>query len=155
MTSKEIEALFDSDGETVRVKPSFREGIVWRTGDAGDPKLADTLGPQDVVFSNCFLCHMAPEAAELCMLNLARLVKPNGYVFVLGVDLGVRSKVARALGWRPVPELIDEIHEGDPALRRAWPLEYWGLEPFDQGRPDWKMRYASVFQCCRTAGDRM
>jgi hypothetical protein len=154
MTSREIEALFDSDAEIVRVKPRFREGIVWQTGNAGDPKLADTLGLQDIVFSNCFLCHMAPEAAELCMLNLARLVKPSGYAFVSGVDLGVRSKVARALGWRPVAELIHEIHEGDPALRRAWPLEYWGLEPLDQRRTDWKMRYASVFQCGRTAGER-
>jgi hypothetical protein len=84
--------------------------------------------------------------AEDCLRNLARLVKPGGYLFVSGVDLGVRSKVARKLGWRPVAELISDIHEGDPSLRRDWPLEYWGLEPFDQGRVDWKTRYASVFQ---------
>ena len=47
---------------------------------------------------------------------------------------------------RPVTELISEIHEGDPSLRRGWPLQYWGLEPFDQGRSDWQIRYASVFQ---------
>ena len=39
-----------------------------------------------------------------------------------------------------------EIHEGDASLRRDWPLEYWGLEPFDLTRGDWKYRYASVFQ---------
>jgi hypothetical protein len=89
---------------------------------------------------------MYPEEAEECLRNLARLVKLGGYLFVSGVDLGVRSKVARELGWRPVTELISEIHEGDPSLRRGWPFEYWGLEPFNQGRIDWKMRYASVFQ---------
>src|SRR5215467_15462052 len=47
---------------------------------------------------------------------------------------------------RPVTELISEIHEGDPSLRRGWPLRYWGLEPFDQGRSDWQIRYASVFE---------
>ena len=46
----------------------------------------------------------------------------------------------------PVAELINEIHEGDPSLRKDWPLQYWGLEPFDRRRKDWEIRYASVFQ---------
>jgi hypothetical protein len=50
------------------------------------------------------------------------------------------------MGWKPVPDLIKEIHEGDPSLRQGWPLEYWGLEPFWDDRSDWKFRYASVFQ---------
>ena len=147
MCSEEMEAMFDREGDQVRVKPRFREGITWHLGDAGDPGLVDALGPQDIVVANRFLCHMHPEQAEKCLRNLARLVKPGGYLFVSGVDLDVRSKVAQELGWRPVTELISEIHEGDPSLRRDWPLQYWGLEPFDQGRIDWKTRYASVFQC--------
>ncbi|HKW35895.1 MAG TPA: CheR family methyltransferase [Candidatus Acidoferrum sp.] len=155
MSSEEIKAVFDLEGDLVKVKPRFREGIIWRIGDARDPKLADVVGVQDIVFANCFLCHMPPDEAGMCLLNLARLVKPGGYVFVSGVDPGVRSKVARALRWSPVTELIHEIHEGDPALRRAWPLEYWGLEPFDQGRADWELRYASVFLCGGTEAERM
>jgi chemotaxis methyl-accepting protein methylase len=145
-SSEEMGLLFDKEGDQVRVKPAFREGITWRLGDASDPGIVDILGLQDVVVANRFLCHMDPEDAEECLRNLARLVKPGGYLFVSGVDLGVRSKVARELGWRPVTELISEIHEGDPSLRRDWPLQYWGLEPFDQDRSDWKLRYASVFQ---------
>jgi chemotaxis methyl-accepting protein methylase len=144
--SGEMKALFDKEGDEVRVKQRFREGITWQLGDAGDPGLVNALGFQDIVVANRFLCHMNPEEAEECLRNLARLVKPGGYLFVSGVDLDVRSKVARELGWRPVTELISEIHEGDPSLRRDWPLEYWGLEPIDRGRTDWKMRYASVFQ---------
>jgi chemotaxis methyl-accepting protein methylase len=146
MSSGEMEAMFDREEDQVKVKPRFREGITWHLGDARDPGLVGALGLQDIVVANRFLCHMYPEEAEVCLRNLARLVKPGGYLFVSGVDLGVRSKVARELGWRPVMELISEIHEGDPSLRRDWPLEYWGLEPIDQGRNDWKMRYASVFQ---------
>ena len=146
MSSGEMKAMFDTQGDQVRVKPRFREGITWNLGDAGDPGLVGALGLQDIVVANRFLCHMHPEKAEECLRNVARLVKPGGYLFVSGVDLGVRSKVARELGWRAVTELIREIHEGDPSLRRDWPLQYWGLEPFDQGRIDWKMRYASVFQ---------
>ncbi len=149
MSSGEMKAMFDREGDQVRVKPRFREGITWLLGDAGDPGLIDALGLQDIVVANRFLCHMYPKQAEECLRNIARLVKPSGYLFVSGVDLSVRSKVARELGWRPVMELIREIHEGDPSLRRDWPLQYWGLEPLDQRRKDWKMRYSSVFQLGR------
>jgi chemotaxis methyl-accepting protein methylase len=146
MSYREMETMFDREGDEVRVKPRFQDGITWHVGDANDPGLAGALGLQDIVVANRFLCHMHPDEAEECLRNLAQLVKPGGYLFVSGVDLGVRTKVAQELGWRPVRELINEIHEGDPSLRRDWPLHYWGLEPFDQGRTDWKIRYASVFQ---------
>src|SRR5438034_4334882 len=49
----------------------------------------------------------------------SRLVSPGGYLFVSGVDLDVRTKVALDLGWEPVPELIKEIHNGDPSDRKS------------------------------------
>ena len=57
------------------------------------------------------------------------------------------------MGWKPVTDLMREIHEGDPSMREVWPLEYWGLEPFRDNRPDWKIRYASVFQVGETLGE--
>jgi chemotaxis methyl-accepting protein methylase len=146
MSSFEIDALFEREGECVQVRPRFRNAIDWRLGDAGAPSLVASLGPQDIVVANRFLCHMNPEAAEACLRNLSRLVRSGGYLFVSGVDLPVRTKVALERGWLPVTDLIEEIHEGDPSLRRDWPLKYWGLEPFDRGRDDWNVRYASVFQ---------
>jgi len=146
MTAEEMEAMCLVEGDHVKVKSWLKEGIVWRLGDAGDPELVSVLGPQDLVVANRFLCHMAPAAAERCLRNIARLVKPGGYLFVSGIDLDVRTKVAREHGWKPVTRLIREIHEGDGSLRRDWPLEYWGLEPFRDDRVDWKFRYASVFQ---------
>jgi chemotaxis methyl-accepting protein methylase len=146
MSSIELDALFERKGSWVRVRQQFRNGIHWNLGDAGNPSLTAKLGSQDIVVANRFLCHMPPDQAEACLRNLARTVKSGGYLFVSGVDLAVRSKVASECGWRPVTELIEEIHEGDPSLRRDWPLNYWGLEPLDKSREDWKMRYASVFQ---------
>jgi chemotaxis methyl-accepting protein methylase len=146
MSSVEMEELFEQDGKNVRVRPQFREGITWRLGDAGDPRVARVLGLQDVVVANRFLCHMHPGDAEPCLRNLTRLVKSGGYLFVSGVDLAVRTKVASEYEWSPVIDLIEEIHEGDPSLRRDWPLRYWGLEPMDRTREDWKVRYASVFR---------
>ena len=96
--------------------------------------------------ANRFLCHMDPPDAEACLRNVAHLVKRGGYLFVSGVDLDVRTKVAREMGWKPVTELLREIHEGDTSLIKGWPLEYWGLEPLCDDRSDWKLRYASVFQ---------
>ena len=66
--------------------------------------------------------------------------------FVSGVDLNVRTRVAVDLGWEPVAELRKEIHEGDPLVRGDWPWRWWGLEPFDEKRRDWEVRYSAFFR---------
>ena len=146
MTAREVEEMFERIGDRLRIKPWIREGIAWHVGDAADPRILETLGPQDIVVANRFLCHLHPPEAERCLRNIARLLVPGGYLFVSGVDLDVRTKVAGDLGWKPVQDLLEEIHEGDPSLRVSWPHKYWGLEPIDRRRPDWRTRYASVFQ---------
>ena len=146
MTEKELAELFEWEGGQAKVKSWLREGIRWQVGDAGDPALIGILGSQDIVVASNFLCHMEPPDAEKCLRNIAGLMKPGGYLFVSGVDLEVRAKVAGDLGWRPVPELIEEIHDGDPSVRGDWPWAWWGLEPLNKRRLDWQMRYAAAFQ---------
>ena len=146
MTEKEIEAMFAAEGEQSTIRPSLKEGITWRTGDASDPDLVRLLGPQDVVVANRFLCHMPSAEAEACLRNLSRLVKPGGYLFVSGIDVDVRTRVAKDLGWQPIPDLMREVHEGDASLTAAWPFGWYGLEPFCDDLPDWRIRYASVFK---------
>ena len=147
LTEHEERELFDWEGDQAQVKSWIREGIAWRVADASDPELVAALGPQDIVVANNFLCHMDASSAERCLRNLARLVAPGGHLFVAGVDLDVRTKVAVELGWKPLEELTAEIHEGDPSVRGDWwPWEWWALEPLDRRRRDWQTRYASVFQ---------
>ena len=146
LTKAEMQEIFDQEGDTVKVKTWFKEGINWHLGDAGDPQIIDILGPHDIVVGNRFLCHMDPPDAERCLRNIASMVKPGGYLFVSGIDLDVRTRVARDLGWEPMQDMIKEIHNGDPSLRDSWPCGYWGLEPFNIRRKDWKMRYASAFR---------
>ena len=146
LTETEKAEMFDWEGDQAKVKSWLREGITWHLGDAADPELINTLGPQDMVVASNFLCHMAPADAEKCLGNIARLVSPGGYLFVSGVDLDVRTKVAVDLGWEPVAELIAEIHDGDPSVRADWPWQWWGLEPFNQRRRDWRTRYATSFR---------
>jgi SAM-dependent methyltransferase len=146
LTDGETEAIFEVKGDQAIVRPWLKQGITWSTADANDPELARIIGPQDIVVANRFLCHMAPAAAEKCLRNIARLVKPGGYLFVSGIDLDVRTKVAQSLGWEPVPELMREVHQGDASVMSGWPLQWWGLEPFSKDLSDWRIRYASVFQ---------
>jgi len=146
MTEREMQAMFDQEGDHVKAKAWLKEGIIWYTRDAGDPELASILCPQDILVANRFLCHMAAPSAEKCLRNIARMVKPDGYLFVSGVDLDVRTMVARDLGWKPVPDLLREVYEGDVSLMNGWPLEWWGQEPFMTARPDYTTRYACAFQ---------
>jgi chemotaxis methyl-accepting protein methylase len=151
MNDQEFAAMFELQGDYAKIRPWLKQGITWLCADAGDQKLVTQIGPQDIVVANRFLCHMEPAAAESCLLRVARLVTPGGYLFVSGVDLDVRTRVVQKMGWKPVTEFIREIHEGDTSLSDGWPLEYWGLEPLRENRRDWEMRYASVFQMARQA----
>lgn len=146
LTADEKQGMFDWDGAHARIKSWLRAGIVWRLGDAADPELVRDLGAQDIVCASNFLCHMAPTDAEKCLQNIGKLVTPRGYLFVSGVDLDVRQKVASDLGWEPVEDLLAEIHDGDRSVRADWPWQWWGLEPLDRDRSDWKARYASAFR---------
>jgi SAM-dependent methyltransferase len=146
MNETEMMELFDRDGDTVTVKSWIKEDINWRVGDVTETETINTLGGQDIVTANNFLCHMPPLMAERCLRDIGRLVRPYGYLVVSGLDLDVRTKVAQDLGWRPVQELLEEIHEGDPCMKTFWPWHYAGLEPLNKKRSDWKHRYAAVFQ---------
>ena len=146
LTEAELSEMFDWDGDQARIKPWLREGITWQVGDASDLRLLEQLGPQDIVVASNFLCHMDSPSAERCLRNLVQLASPGGYVFVTGVDLDVRTKVALDLSWEPISELSAEIHDGDPLVRADWPWRWWGLEPLDRARPDWQIRYASAFR---------
>jgi chemotaxis methyl-accepting protein methylase len=146
LTESERAEIFDWERAGGRIKHWLREGITWQVGDAGDPDLVTSLGPQDLVIANNFLCHMPARSAERCLRNLAKLVSPGGHLFVTGVDLDVRTKVAVDLGWEAIPELREEIHDGDPLVRSDWPWQWWGLEPLDRRQPDWETRYSAVFR---------
>jgi chemotaxis methyl-accepting protein methylase/mannose-6-phosphate isomerase-like protein (cupin superfamily) len=153
MTGAEILELFDRNGDVVTVKSWIKEVIKWKVGDVGESEILDALGPQDMVVANNFLCHMDASEAERCLRNIARLVSPHGYLFVSGIDLDIRTKVADELGWHPLQELLEEIHEAD-CLRSFWPCHYAGLEPLHNRRQDSRLRYAAAFQLVPSGGGR-
>jgi chemotaxis protein methyltransferase CheR len=149
LSESELQEMFVWDGEQARVKPWLQEGITWEVADVSDQQTVRNLGEHDLVVASNFLCHLDDATAEGCMRNFAQLVRPGGYVFVAGVNLDVRTRVARELGWEPVAALRAEMHDGDPLVRADWPWSRWGLEPLDLRRRDWETRYASAFQVGR------
>jgi chemotaxis methyl-accepting protein methylase len=148
MHADEIKEMLDvdCDRDEAKIKSWIKEGISWHLGDVGSPTILGLLGSQDMVVANNFLCHMVPTNAEACLRNIARLVTPGGHLIVSGIDLDIRANVAQDLGWKPVLDFVEAIHDGDPSVRNDWPWQYWGLEPLDKRRPDWRVRYASAFQ---------
>ena len=98
LSESELEDMFIWDGKQARVQPWLQEGITWEVADVSDRQAVRNLGEHDLVVASNFLCHMDEESAERCMRNFAHLVRPGGYVFVSGVDLDVRTRVARELG---------------------------------------------------------
>ena len=130
MTEVEFDKLFDIDRDSLTVKSWIKEGIEWHIGDVRKPEILDTLGPQDIVVANNFLCHMDNSIAERCLRNVARLVSQNGHLFISGMDLDVRTKVAEDLGWAPLHELVEEIHDAETvngkcsgrAIMQPWSL---------------------------------
>lgn len=146
MTPAEMDEMFLKNGDELTVKSWLREGICWSMGDAGDPNLVNALGEQDMIVANNFLCHMDFGEAERCLRNIARLIRPAGYLLVSGIDLDVRTKVASDLGLEPVQQLLEEIHRDDRALAARWPCHYAALEPLDKKRQNWKLRYAAAYR---------
>lgn len=146
MTPAEVAQFFDIRGDAAVIKDWLKDGVEWGVADVRAPELRDRMGLHDIVVANNFLCHMERAEAEQCLRNIGRLVDGQGVLFVSGVDLKIRHRVASDLGWQPVDELLQEIHDGDSCLRGQWPFQYAGLEPLNKHKSDWKMRYASAFQ---------
>jgi hypothetical protein len=78
-------------------------------------------------------------------LNITRLVVPGGHIFVWGVDLDIKTRMLRSFGMEPVTYNLEVVHNADERAREVWPLKWWGLEPLDKSRPDWNIRYCTVF----------
>lgn len=143
---EKLEVMFDCGTGHHKVKQCVTEGVSFLVGDACDPNLPETLGPQDIIIANNFLIHLPNQLAEACLNNIFRLVAPGGHIFVWGVDLDIKCRVLKSLGMEPVTYNLEDIYHADVRAREVWPLKWWGLEPLDNNRCDWMVRYCTVFR---------
>ena len=146
LSMSDMTGLFDSSGEHVIVKESIRNGIVWKRCDLGDPNLFAEIGPQHVVIANNALIHMSDDHAKMGLHTMAGILENGGYLCVSGVNLDVKARTLQGLGFNPEVSGIRAIHHGYPPMLDEWPVNYWGLEPYDPHHWDHDFRYATLFR---------
>jgi hypothetical protein len=145
LTDEQRSGLFDEEDGELRVRSPIRDACAWMVGDVRDVDAVETLGRHDVVMANNFLGPMADDEATACLQGLMKLVKPGRYLVVEGIDLDVKSRVLGPAGWRPVTEDLEPVYFAD-YWKRGWPWIRWGHEPIDRQRPDWRVRYSTIYQ---------
>ena len=155
LTKAEIESMFDYRDGCYSVKAALRRGVQWAQANILSDDLDPYLRSADVVIANRFLCHMDESTASRGFTRVLRLVKPDAYVMVSGIDEDVRERVAREFKLTPVMERLEDVYYGDPSLVAGWPFRYWGLEPIDKKHPHWTVRYAPVFKVSAEAAERL
>jgi len=98
------------------------------------------------VVAQNFLYHLSRKQSRTAFAHLCALLKPKAALFIDGMDIDLRHALTAKAGLRPLDYLIPEIHADALTLRGApWPWTYWGLEPLDTARHDWKQRYATIY----------
>ena len=111
MNAVEKAEFFDIQSDVAVIKDWLKEGIDWGVADVREPAILDQMGLQDIVVASNFLCHMErSEARAMPAKYWPAWLMLRAFIFVSGVDLDIRQKVARDLGWQPVDELL----EADP-----------------------------------------
>ena len=145
VTPIELGVMFDRQGDQLKVKPWLKEGIRWHCGSVDDPSLLTVLGPLAAG-------HRHGESLPVPYATGQRGAQPaerrspgqaGGYLFASGVDLDVRAKVAKELGWEPIMETMKEVYRGRPDAER------WMADRILRHRAlprDWTTRYSSAFQ---------
>jgi chemotaxis methyl-accepting protein methylase len=137
-------ALIVKDDAGWRIRSDVAGRVSFSVGDALKER-PDDSGRYDAVFAQNFLVHMDDANATKALTAMAACLRPGGAMFLGGMTLDMRAGATRQAGLAPVDWNIREIHDEDTVRRNAWPFAYWSLEPLDDGLPDWKTRYGTIF----------
>jgi hypothetical protein len=99
LTDKEVEAMFEIEGDqaseawlreesfgSAGMRPIRACPSSWSSGHGGGKSFSAIWSPR----------------RQRCLRNVARLVEPGGHLFVSGIDLDVRTRLAYEMGWKPV-----------------------------------------------------
>jgi chemotaxis protein methyltransferase CheR len=141
-----VATTFLPDGESLLVRPEIRGRVTFRRVDVLDDVAMGKMEPADIVVAQNFLYHLRRSKSRKAFAHLCALLKPRSALFVDGMDIDLRHRLTRKADLLPLDFLIPEIHAEALRLRGApWPWTYWGLEPLDTARKDWKQRYATIY----------
>jgi chemotaxis protein methyltransferase CheR len=141
-----IASTFVEDDDFLEVRPELRARVTFQRADVLDPRAISQIEPADIVVAQNFLYHLSRRQSRAAFAHLCTLLKPRAALFIDGMDIDLRPKLTKKASLQPLDYLIPEIHTDAMHLRGGyWPWTYWGLEPLDTTRKDWKQRYATVY----------
>ena len=136
----------ERDGRRVwRPRPQLASRVSFAVLDITRPAIGTHA---DLVLCQNVLIHMTPRLAARSLRHALSMVRRPGVFVCGGMDLDLRALVVEA-GFAPVTDSIDAIHDGWVSHRTHFRehrgTHYFELEDLDRSRPDWPVRYASIF----------
>jgi chemotaxis protein methyltransferase CheR len=141
-----LTSTFLEDDDGFEVRPEIRQRVTFQIADVLDAGLISRIARADIVVAQNFLYHLYRKDSRTAFAHLCALLKPRAALFVDGMDIDLRYTLTKKAGLMPLDYLIPEIHGDAMTLRGGpWPWSYWGLEPLNTARSDWKQRYATIY----------
>ena len=142
---------FHRSGESYTVKDEIKRKARFYEADVLDVSILERIESCDILFAQNPFNNLEPRVAKRGFMRIKGLLKPGGYLYVDGMDIGQRERLTQQTGLEPVTENIAEIHARARSILMTWPWHYSGLEPMSRSRKGWQRRYATVFRNRRTA----
>lgn len=141
-----IDFTFDVKGESYVVKDNIFKKINFHKGNALDPNIRTTDNKCDILFAQNLFNNLKPGIAKKAFLNVIDLLKEDGFLFVDGMDLGLKARLTKKKRLAPLEINIEKNYELAKTYVNAWPEWYSGLEPLSKERKDWARRYSTIFK---------
>jgi hypothetical protein len=120
--------------------------VHFHVADALSPADGARIGLADIVFAQNVMCNLPRPVARRLFDAAVRLMKPRAALVVDGVDLDMRMSRTRKHALRPLPYLIERIHNEARIVRGPrYPWYATGLEPISADAKQFDRRYATIF----------
>lgn len=141
-----VEETFEETGAGYVVRDAIRNRLTFSKVDLLDPQQLGKIGRCDILFVQNLFNNLPPHVSVKAFPLLTRLLRPGGYLFVDGMDLGQKVRLTAKAGFIPVTENLETNYELARTYVMSWPWHYSGLEPLDMSRRDRQRRYATIFK---------
>src|SRR5205807_2131369 len=106
----EKQAFMRADGEWILAE-GIRNRVSVAGGDVLSSEFANSYRGFDAVFGQNYLIHMVNDSATRAFAALLGALRPGGALFVQGMDLDLRARLAARHGLTPVDFDLRDIHE--------------------------------------------
>lgn len=152
--SEFIARTFVCNRDEWKVRDQITERVHFYQADVADPAIRLTAKCADIVLACNIMCNLQRPAARRLFQNAVALLKSRAALFVDGMDLDMRVRLARQHQLVPLTFEMIRIHEEARLVRGdRYPWFAAGLEPFSTWRRNREFRYATIFLRDAAAGN--